>query len=80
MAPSARNGWRGERSVAGVLDLRVRSLISLAASSSREANLGLWKWKTKVQLSRSPPGRFEEKRKAKMREEIRYFFTYQSRP
>ena len=43
----------------------VPDLISPLASSSREANSGLWKWKTKAQLPRAPLGRSEEKRKAK---------------
>ena len=43
----------------------VPDLISPPASSSREANSSLWKWKTKAQLPRAPLGRSEEKRKAK---------------
>ena len=73
MAPGAGGGRCGERSATGVQDLRVPGLISPAASSGREANLGLWKWKTKAQQSRAPPGRFEEKRKAKMQEEMKGF-------
>ena len=53
--------------------MRVPGLISPAASSGCEANSGLWKWKTNAQLSRAPPGRSEEKRKAKMQEEMKGF-------
>ena len=73
MAPGAGGSRRGECSVAGVQDLRIPGLISPAPSSGREANSGLWKWKTKAQLSRALPGQSEEKRKAKMQEEMKGF-------
>ena len=53
--------------------MSVPNLISPAASRDHETNLGLWKWKMKAQLSRAPLGRSEEKRKAKMQEEMKGF-------
>ena len=48
MAPGMGSGRRGERSAAGVQDLRVPGLISPMTSSGCEAYSGLWKCKTKA--------------------------------